>query len=214
MSPLRRGIVCTFLLSLAATALLAQGKPTTPGTSPIAATVPEVVDRNGKVVGPLSAHTGVVFTLPDGRKTLLGWGRSGLGNTGGALSPNARIMFRTTDCSGPAYVDRGSFAGDPMAMILRFPAPPTGPYVEAEGEDPPMFAETAILYVSETGARLLLRQNNFLSYYSNTPTYPIVGPCVPAPAPQPWELFIPAYRFDSTGIDLLTYFEYPFHVKE
>ncbi|HSN68147.1 MAG TPA: hypothetical protein VLV48_02815, partial [Thermoanaerobaculia bacterium] len=97
------------MFSLAAAALLAQGnRPGTPTTPVSGAAAPQVVDRNGTVVGTLSQHTGLAFTLPDGRKTLIGWARNSLGNVSLInFANNSRPMIHFTDanCSGDAYVE-------------------------------------------------------------------------------------------------------------
>lgn len=216
---LARGVVCLVSLTLSATALLAQGPPAQPGPPTSgAAPVPQLVDRNGQVVGPLSADTGVVYTLPDGRKTLLRWSRSGLSTLVDARSPNFRVYFRSTDCSGPAYVTPWNAAantqlrGDTLSMLIYQEDPQQPPpQTPSEGAEPPIFSELAMLYATESGARPLLRLNNFQSSYDpyGWPT------CVEGPPPMAWpDEYIPLYEFNSTGIDLNAEFEFPFHVNE
>ena len=228
MSRLHRGVVYLFVFSLAAAALLAQGSRPAPPSTPISggATAAQVVDRTGAVVGTLSQHTGLVFTLPDGRHTLLGWSRNGLGNAAPiAFSSNGRpiIHFLDATCSGDAYVEFRSthLPGDPMALILSFEGPPpSGPQPWGEGEEPPMFLETRTLYASENGARALLRaKQNFQSHYSMVwdPAYPTMNPCRAGLDPQvqfdPQNPYLVAYLFKKTTVDLTSY-EWPFHVVE
>lgn len=219
MSSYRRTAVACIVTLMAGTTLLAQAnKPGTNPNSPIAPQ-PQVVDRDGKVVGAFSVTgTGfVVYTLADGRKALLRWTRDRLSGHVSGSPHQMKAGFRSNDCSGPAYVlalSAGMPLSDPGTLVLEF-VDPTSPTPISDGSEVQMMHMRQMLYVTETGARRRWWVSDFTSHWSPLIFGPDDTECKPGPPPLlPPEGYVEGYVFNETGIDLSREFAYPFRVVE
>ena len=210
MRPLNRRSLLFVILTLTASVALAQGKPgSTNPNAPLANPQPQVVDRNGKVVGPRSVTGTVIYTLSDGRKVTLPWNRERLGG----FSPI--VVFRLPNCAGPAYVTAASGSSQHLGVVLEFPNQGGAIPQPTDGMDLTPASVIRRLYVSDPSARLRLWETAAFQSHLNYALAPFGDICAPGVPPQMMNTpYIPAYVVYDTGIDLEQEFEYPFHLVE